>query len=215
MPTSAKSARAPRGKRTTRATTKRAKKARTYVRYDPTTGARVKVTKADPRYAAWSNRKPSKRAKLQEQILNAPGEYVAKRAKSVATTAAGHAATGVARRVAPAALGLVGRVVSSAAFAPLAGLTGAAIAAVLLQNRSVARARLALGEKVNALSRAFVAAQLQMAGEYGVQHFGDVPAEARNRLLAGYKAALTDASKATQVTQSGRFGTVTYHSTGR
>lgn len=86
---------------------------------------------------------------------------------------------------------------------------------MLLQNRSTANARLALGKRIEALSFSFVAAQKQMAAEYGVAHFGDVPAEARGRLLAGYKEALTKLSAATVVTQGGRFGQVAYHTTGR
>ena len=100
-------------------------------------------------------------------------------------------------------------------FAGIAGLTGAAIGLVLLQNKSVSDARLALGEKINKLSLAFAAAQKQMASEYGVAHFGDVPSEARSRLLAGYKDALNKLSASTVVRQGGRFGQVAYHTTGR
>lgn len=38
--------------------TRRASRGRLYVRYDPDTGERVEVTRDDPRYDEWSNRKP-------------------------------------------------------------------------------------------------------------------------------------------------------------
>lgn len=210
-----KSAQAARGKRTTRATTKRAKKARLYTRYDPASGKKYRVTADDWRYAEWSNRKPSKRAKLQEKILSQPGEYISERASRVGTEIARKSAGTIARKALPASAAVAGRILASAAFAPLASLTALAIGAALLERRSVGNARLALGERINNLSREFVAAQQQMAAEYRVAHFGDVPAEARNRLLAGYKTALARLTAATKVTTYGRFGPQTYSTIGR
>jgi hypothetical protein len=172
------------------------------------------VTEADPRYEEFLERKPSAAKRKVNKLLAAPVAFVGAEIGK-------HAASRVSRNLPRAIRGgltRAGELYSAAAaagFAPLAGLTGAAIAAVLLQNKSVSDARLALGERVNALSRAFVAAQNQMAAEYRVAHFADVPAEARGRLLAGYKAALTAASQATVVKQGGRFGQIAYHTTGR
>ena len=45
-----------------RSTTRRGAGERTYTRYDPATGRKVKVTQDDPRYDEWPNRKPSRRA---------------------------------------------------------------------------------------------------------------------------------------------------------
>lgn len=197
-----------------------AKKAKLYTRYDPTTGQKVRVTSDTFEYRDWPSRKPSKKKIAREAFKSDPlgtsgsvaqqagkraieklGEQTATRIARTARTTAIPAAVAGARALAP--------------FAGIAGLTALAIGAVLLQNKSVSDARLALGEKVNKLSLAFVAAQKQMAAEYRVAHFADVPTEARNRLLNGYKDALTKLQRATVVTQGGRFGQVAYHTTGR
>jgi hypothetical protein len=184
------------------------------------TGELAKVTKDDPRYDDWRKTRGTVASRKKALLRADPLEY----AKTFGLKAAGQRAsrTGAAiasrvvRKVAPIAGGGLASLGSTALrFAPLAGLTAAAIAAVLLQNRSVSNARLALGEKVNALSRAFADAQLQLAKEYRVPSFGHVPVEARTRLLNGYKEALAAAQKATIIPQSGKFGQFGYHTTGR
>lgn len=207
-------------KRSKRATTKKSKAPKLYKRYDPVTGELAKVTKDDPRYDDWRTTRGTVASRKKKLLKEDPLEYARTfGVKAVSTRAerAGAAVVGrTLRKVAPLAVGGVARVAPAlAAIAPLAALTAAGIAAVLLQNRSVANARLALGEKINALSRAFVAAQVQLAKEYRVPSFGQVPSEARNRLLDGYKQALAAAQKATIVPQSGKFGQFGYHTTGR
>jgi hypothetical protein len=178
------------------------------------------VTSDTFEYRDWPSRKPSKKKIAREAFKSDPlgttGSITQQAAKRSIEKLGEHTATRLARGVrttaVPAALAGARAL---APFAGIAGLTAAAIGLVLLQNKSVSDARLALGEKVNKLSLAFVAAQKQMAAEYRVEHFGDVPAEARTRLLNGYKDALTRLQRATVVTQGGRFGQVAYHTTGR
>lgn len=197
-----------------------AKKAKLYTRYDPTTGQKVRVTNDTFEYRDWPSRKPSKKKIAREAFKSDPlgttGSITQQAAKRSIEKLGEHTATKLARgarTTAVPAIVAAGRAL--APFAGIAGLTGAAIALVLLQNRSVADARLALGERINKLSLAFAAAQKTMAAEYRVAHFGDVPSEARNRLLQGYKDALNKLSAATVIRQGGRFGTVDYHTTGR
>jgi hypothetical protein len=199
---------------------KKPKAAKLYKRYDPVTGELAKVTADDPRYDDWRKTRGTvasrKKALLKADPLEYAKTFGLKAASTRAERAAASVASRAARKVAPIAGGGLASVGSTLLkFAPLAGLTAAAIGAVLLQNKSVSDARLALGEKINALSRAFVAAQAQLAKEYRVPSFGHVPEEARTRLLNGYKAALAAAQKATIVPQSGKFGQFGYHTTGR
>ncbi|MGH2824468.1 MAG: hypothetical protein ACRDLY_15925, partial [Thermoleophilaceae bacterium] len=73
------------------------------MRYDPDTGARVKVTQDDPRWSAWSNRKPSKRSRELRERRESPIAYEAQkslgRVQRAAATAAGNVGASVARRV--------------------------------------------------------------------------------------------------------------------
>lgn len=180
----------------------------------------MRVTNDTFEYRDWPSRKPSKKKIAREAFKTDPlgttGSITQQAAKRSIEKLGEHTATRLARTARttaiPAALA-AGR--SLLPFAGIAGLTALAIGAVLLQNKSVSDARLALGERIRKLSLAFIAAQNQMAAEYRVPHFGDVPSEARARLLAGYKDALNKLSAATVVRQGGRFGTVDYHTTGR
>jgi hypothetical protein len=170
------------------------------------------VTEDDPRFAEFLERKPSAAKRKVNKLLAAPVAFVGGEiGKHVASRVSRSLPATIRRGVGAAASAATG----FSEFLPLAGLTGAAIAGVLLQNRSVANARLALGARIEALSLAFVAAQNKMAQEFHVAHFGEVPAEARGRLLAGYKQALKNLEQKTIITQGGRFGQVAYHTTGR
>jgi hypothetical protein len=180
----------------------------------------VRVTSDTFEYRDWPSRKPSKKKIAREAFKTDPlgttGSITQQAAKRTIEKLGEHTATKIARGARTTAIPAAVAVARSLApFAGIAGLTAAAIGLVLLQNKSVSDARLALGEKINKLSLAFVAAQKQMAAEYRVAHFGDVPAEARSRLLAGYKDALNKLSAATVVRQGGRFGQIAYHTTGR
>lgn len=152
------------------------------------------MTADDPRYFEWSNRKPSKRTKLQEKILNAPGEYVAERSRKVATTAATRAATTVARRVLPT-LATGGAVAAGAA--TVASL--AILAAGYVVSDAIARnQRVKLGDRLNAISNQFLNLQHQVMAKYGVRSWDQVPPEVRNRAVADYKRALGTATAQAQ-----------------
>lgn len=75
---------------------------------------------------------------------------------------------------------------STAAALAAAGAVGAAIFAMgeLAKRRDVQ-----LGERANAISRQFAATQKQVSGQYGGR-WEAVPLELRNKLVAGYKAAI-------------------------
>jgi hypothetical protein len=207
-------------KRSARAKKPKAKKARLYTRYDPTTGQKVRVTNDTFEYRDWPSRKPSKKKLAREAFKTDPfgttGSIAQQAAKRSIERVGEHAATRILRGARTAAIpGLVAGARALAPLAGVAGLTAAALGLLLLEQRSVRNARLTLGERVNALSREFVALQQQLAKEYGVDSFSQVPAEARNRALEGYKQAIAKATAATKVTTRGRFGTVTYSTIGR
>lgn len=49
------------------------KRAKTYTRYDPLSGRKVKVPETDPRFDEWPSRKPSKKSKREALIQEAAG----------------------------------------------------------------------------------------------------------------------------------------------
>lgn len=155
----------------------------------------MRVTADDPRYDAWSNRKPSKRKKLQEKILAAPGKYAAERAQHIAETAvaAGVAATG---RAVVRAGGLSAALAGARALAPFALPAAAAagtVAAAVVAWREIARhERIAAGERINQISQQFVRTQGELMKQFGVSSWLQVPAEPRTKLLNGYKAAIAE-----------------------
>lgn len=211
-----RAARAPKQPKKPRAKkVKKAKAPKLYKRYDPVDGHLEKVTRDDPRYDEWRRSKGTvasrKKALLKKDPLEYAKTFGADTVRKRASRAAETAVLRVGRKVAPLALAGASRVASVAvSLAPLAALSAAALAAILLQNRSVANARLALGDRINALSLAFVEQQKRLAAEHGVKTFGEVPAAPRAALLAGYKQALSQLVAATTVTQSaGKFGNIT------
>lgn len=182
---------------------KRAKKARTYVRYTET-GQRIKVTKDDPRYLSLTNRKPSKRAKLQAQIISDPGSYVAKRAKAAGTRAAEHAVANVVRKYGPGAVETAlgtAAAIGTAGLVAIAGAAAAALGAQLLV--SAARE----GAQEHALSLQFVNAQKELIARSGVRTWQQVPEAARTRLLGDFKrglARIAEVRKATSISTTFR-----------
>lgn len=186
----------------------------------------MRVTADTFEYRDWPSRKPSKKKLAREAFKSDPigttGTMLQAAGKRSVEKIGEHVALGVLRKgkyVIPAAYTAARTAISAgagAAFVGTAALTAAAITAIFLQNASVANARLALGDRINALSREFVKQQEAMARAYGVAHFADVPAEARNRLLTGYKDALNALTKAARrVPQAGKFGQQGYNTIGR
>lgn len=201
----------------------RAKKARLYTRYDPTTGQKVRVTADTFEYRDWPSRKPSKKKLAREAFKTDPigttGTMLQLAGKRSVEKIGEHVAVGVLRKgrgLLPVAAAGALEALGSTALVGTAALTAAALTAVFLQNASVKNSRLALGDRINALSREFVKQQADMARAYGVAHFADVPAEARNRLLTGYKDALAAlTASARRVPQAGKFGQQGYNTIGR
>ena len=108
-----------------RSRSRKAPKVRTYVRYDPDTGLKVKVPESDERFDSWPSRKPSARARSKKASLGA----------TIASKAVEHVVASAARSAASrrAAVGAVGGVATAAEAAGLtAGTAAAALAAGVL-----------------------------------------------------------------------------------
>jgi hypothetical protein len=152
------------------------------------------VTATDPRYTEWTNHKPSKRAKLQEKILSAPGEYVKGRAAKIAEDSAKHVAVSVLRAAAPVAIAgsrtVAGAILGSAVATGVAAtaLIGGAIYAMQKIGEHL---DVSDGEKINSISRTFVDTQQKVMAQYRVRSWDAVPADVRNKLVSGYKSAIS------------------------
>lgn len=72
-----------------------------------------------------------------------------------------------------------------------AGTVAAGVAAYFALARNE---RIAAGERINQISREFVATQANVVKQLGVPNWQHVPAELRNKLLNGYKAAIAEVS---------------------
>jgi hypothetical protein len=185
---------------TTRAA-KRKKAPRTYVRYDPIDGTRVKVTRDDPRFEEWSSRKSSKKTRETKLKREDPLAYAQtvgiRKAKQHFERAAEHAVIGVVQkgaRVAASAArsgALSEGVTAAGAALPALGVVGALAAAGILGGWLMDKATDTTGDKINRISRAFVAAQGELIRRTGVKSWQQVPEGPRTKLLAEYKAALT------------------------
>lgn len=180
-------------RRSTRSARKpRAKKAKLYTRYDPETGAKVRVYADSFEYANWLSRKPSKKRTARAALLADPLGTTATAAQKAAIRAgeriAEHTATRVLRTYAKPLVG--------AALEGAAALGGATlVAATLPVAAALGAALLAFSSKPgveeNQLSVQFVAAQNKLIQESGGKTWMDVPESARTRLLSDYKAGLT------------------------
>lgn len=197
-------------KRTTKSARKpRAKKAKLYTRYDPETGAKVRVYADSFEYANWLSRKPSKKRTARAALLADPLGTTATAAQKAAIRAgeriAEHTATRVLRTYAKP---LVGAALGAAA--ELGGAT--LVAAVLPVAAALGGALLAFssrpGAEENQLSVQFVQAQNKLIQESGGKTWMDVPESARTRLLNDYKAGLQRIAQvraATTVQYSNRY----------
>lgn len=176
------------------------------MRYDPVSGAKVKVPDSDPRYLEWSNRKPSRRKKLQNKILSDPLGYASERAQHVAEEAAKHAAVETIRHtgkaVASGALeggALAATLATGASVAAAAGSAAAILAAAYVVGDKIARnQQVKLGDRLNAISLRFTQTQAQLEKLYGVRSWAGVPAAQRNKALSDYKAAIATATSQAQ-----------------
>jgi hypothetical protein len=179
---------------------KKAKKARLYTRYDPTTGQKVRVYADSFEYASWPSRKPSKKKLAREAFKTDPfgttgtiaqtaakrsierlGEHTATRVLRTARTGAVPAALAGARALAPLAIPL----------AVAAGTVAAGIAGFVAISR--AERRLA-ADRINEISRAFVATQKQVEQQLGVSSWQQVPSDLRAKLVKGYTDAIHEVS---------------------
>lgn len=182
--------RAPRARKPRRV---KAKKARTYTRYDPVTGRKYKVTEDDPRYDDWPSRKPSKRSKLAHKIRERPAEYAAERATRVierkVSTATSRIGKSAATAVATRALPVVGAAAASAAILA---------AGYVVMDRYARSAQLAHGEKVNKISLEFVDTQHAIMRAFSAGTWSQVPENVRNEAVKKYTSALRTADAQAQ-----------------
>jgi hypothetical protein len=187
-------AKATRRKRTTTPKRKsKPKKAKLYTRYDPETGQKVRVTADSYEYTAWLSRKPSKkkqtRAALKSDPVGTLGILGATAGKKAVERAGERAASGALRagrgRLVAAATALA----TSSTVGALAA-AGAVGAAIYAMGKLAEAYTVSLGERANQISRQFVATQQQVIKQYGGSRWEDVPADLRNKLVNGYKAAI-------------------------
>lgn len=180
---------------------RKARAPKLYKRYDPVTGELAKVTKDDPRYEDWRRTRGTVASRKKALARSDPLEYartfglkaVKQRAERAATTAVSR----VGRRIAAPATAAVAPTL--ARFAPLAlpavvaaGTVAAGVAAYLALARNE---RIAAGERINQISREFVAHQRELVRQLGVTGWLQVPSDLRNKLVNGYKAAIAEVSK--------------------
>lgn len=170
-------------------------KAKLFTRYDPTTGQKVRVTADTFEYQSWPSRKPSKKAIGRAALVANPVGTLGILGAAAGTKAAEKAGERLARdvltkgrtaaaqtvlRIAPAAAGLG---VAAAAI----GAVGAAIYAM---GKIAERHDVALGERANAISRAFVTTQQSVIKQLNVASWAEVPADVQKKLVDGYKASI-------------------------
>ena len=176
------------------------------MRYDPVSGARVKVPESDPRYLSWSNRKPSRKKKLQNKILSDPVGYAGERARHIAEEAGKHAAVETIRHTGRAIAegaaeggGVAAYLAGGAAVAAAATAAASILAAGYLVGDKIARdQRIKLGDRLNAISLRFSQTQAQLEQAYGVKSWAGVPAAQRNKAVSDYKAAIATATSQAQ-----------------
>lgn len=182
-----------------KATKKKATKERLYTRYDPETGQKVRVTKDTFEYEEWPSRKPSKkkiqRAALKADPVGVGAQVVTEAIKKSAARTVERESGKITRKVAGSV------VVGSAAAttrATVAAVAPAIAAASLIGGALYAMGRIAqlrnvaAGERANRVSREFVATQQAVMKQLRVSKWEDVPSDVRNKLVAGYKKAITD-----------------------
>lgn len=182
---------------------KRGKKQRLYTRYDPETGQKVRVPNTAMEYFDWPSRKPTKkkiaRAALKADPVGVGAQLASTAAKKAVERSVERASSRVLRAATPVAVGVGGSVLRSAGAAaaalPPLGVVGALAAAGILGGWLMDKATDSVGDKINRISLAFVAAQQELMKRTGVTKWGDVPVAPRTKLLNEYKAALNHVAK--------------------
>lgn len=157
----------------------------------------MSVTADDPRYEEWPSRKPSKYQKEASKLYEKPGEYVAEKVIKAAHRKTSGVQKTLAGAVATVARNPVVATVAGGAASIAAGLAIIAAANTLAQQLAKS-GKLALGDKLNALSRDFVTTQRTLIRAYAVSDWQHVPQQVRDEAVKGYKAALATASSQAQ-----------------
>lgn len=157
----------------------------------------MSVTADDPRYEEWPSRKPSKYQKEAAKLYEKPGEYIAEKAVRAAHRKTSGVRKSVAGAVATIAANPAVRVVAGGAVSIAAGLAIITAADAVAQQLAKS-GKLALGEKLNALSRDFVTTQRALIRAYDVADWQHVPQQVRDEAVKSYKRALATASAQAQ-----------------
>lgn len=178
----------------------KARKARLFTRYDPTTGQKVRVTADTFEYREWPSRKPSKKKIAREAFKSDPlgtSGSVAQQAAKRAIERAGEQTITRVLRSARAAVLPAAAAAGGTAFAA----TGAAsilAAAYLVGDRIARDQRLKLGDRLNAISLRFTETQRQLEAAFGTNKWDGVPADLRAKAVRDYKSAIATATSRAQ-----------------
>lgn len=199
-------------KRTTSKSSKsrsRSRKPRTYVRYDPETGAKVRVTSDSFEYQNWLSRKPSRKRQARAALLSDPFGTTA----TAAQKAAIRAGERIVEHTAKSAIRRYGGAAVAAATTAAAEIGGAGLAVAALPIAAAIGGALLYystqpGAEENKLSLQFVAAQKTLMQQTRAATWQQVPEAARNRLLNDYKTSLrriAEVRRATSLQTSNRY----------
>jgi hypothetical protein len=161
----------------------------------------VRVTNDTMEFASWPSRKPSKkkiaRAAFRSDPVGTSGTLIQQAAKrSVEKAGEEIVRSGIrAGRVAVrSGAGAATREVLVGAL-PVIGTVGALAAAGILGGWLMDKATDSVGDKINRISYAFVAAQQALIHKTGVRTWQEVPDGPRTKLLQEYKAALAHVAR--------------------
>jgi hypothetical protein len=153
----------------------------------------VSVTADDPRYDDWPSRKPSKNSKLAAKLRDRPLELAAEEgSKHVARQLRSKARSSLGTAAKTAIASSAGLITAAAASAAILA-TAYVVADQIAKNQ-----RVKLGDRINAISQRFVAAQQDIERKYGTTRWADVPADVRAKWLSDYKRALGTANSQAQ-----------------
>jgi anti-sigma factor RsiW len=164
-----------------------------YKRYDPFTGAMVQVTKDDPRYSEWRRTRGTVASRKKQMLREDPVEYAqtfgTQTVKRTAQRKVEQAAGRIVRRALPA-VAASPALQKAAGALPVIGTVGLLAAAGILGGWLMDKATKTEGDRLNALSLAFVKAQEEMKRRAGVRTWLEVPSEPRNKLYREYLDAI-------------------------
>lgn len=149
-------------------------------------------------YREWPSRKPSKKKIAREAFKTDPlgttGSITQTAAKKSIEKLGERTATKLARTVRTGAVpAVLGGARALAPYAIPAAAAAGTVAAAVVGFVALARAENRLArERITQLSHDFVAAQQQVMQQFNTRNWNDVPIELRNKLLNGYKKALSE-----------------------